>query len=62
MTTLKEVNKAYATIKKFNNKISLLHCVSAYPATPKSCNLKSIPFLKKNLNVQWVGRIIQLTH
>ena len=47
MTTLKEVNKAYATIKKFNNKISLLHCVSAYPATPKSCNLKSIPFLKK---------------
>lgn len=47
MATFKEVQKAFNTLKKFNNNISLLHCVSAYPANPKSCNLQSIKFLKK---------------
>ena len=47
MATYEEVKKAYKILKKFNNKISLLHCVSAYPASPISCNLKSIDYLRK---------------
>tara|TARA_A100001015_G_scaffold315433_1_gene427241 strand:+ start:1115 stop:1975 length:861 start_codon:yes stop_codon:yes gene_type:complete len=47
MATYEEVKKAYKILKKYNNKISLLHCVSAYPASPVSCNLKSIDFLRK---------------
>ena len=50
MATLGEVNKAYKTLFKKNKKVSLLHCVSAYPAKPKSCNLKSIGFLRKKFN------------
>mgnify|MGYP003951913711 CR=1 FL=1 len=50
MATLGEVNKAYKTLFKKNKKISLLHCVSAYPAKPRSCNLKSISFLRKKFN------------
>ena len=58
MATFSEVNKAYKTIFKYNKKISLLHCVSAYPAKPISCNLNSIKYLKKNLSVQLDGQII----
>ena len=47
MATYEEVRKAYKTLTKHNNKISLLHCVSAYPASPASCNLNSINFLRK---------------
>ena len=50
MATLGEVNRAYKTLFKKNKKISLLHCVSAYPARPRSCNLKSISFLRKKFN------------
>ena len=60
MATFVEVKKAFSTLKKFNSKISLLHCVSAYPASSKSCNLKSIQYLRKNLNVQLAGQIILL--
>ena len=51
MATYNEVRKAYKILRKYNNKVSLLHCVSAYPANPVSCNLKSIDFLRKNLVV-----------
>ena len=47
MATFVEVKKAFSILKKFNSKISLLHCVSAYPASSKSCNLKSIQYLRK---------------
>ena len=47
MATFSEVNKAYKTIFKYNKKISLLHCVSAYPAKPISCNFKFYKILKK---------------
>ncbi len=47
MATFEEVQRAFNTLKKFNNNVSLLHCVSAYPANPTSCNLQSIKFLKK---------------
>jgi len=49
MATFSEVKTAYNILKKYNKNISLLHCVSAYPAKPESCNLKSINFLRKKL-------------
>ena len=55
MATFEEVQRAFNTLKKFNNNVSLLHCVSAYPANPTSCNLQSIKFLKKKFkcSVGW---------
>ena len=56
MATLKEISSAVKTLKKNGCKdITVLHCVSQYPADIKNCNLKSISFLKKKLkcNVGW---------
>tara|TARA_B100002051_G_scaffold116346_1_gene110701 strand:+ start:92 stop:946 length:855 start_codon:yes stop_codon:yes gene_type:complete len=50
MATYLEVKKAFDKIKSYNKKISLLHCVSAYPAKVESCNLESIRFLKNKFN------------
>ena len=50
MATLKEVKNIFNLVKKINKKISLLHCVSSYPAQALSCNLNSIRFLKKKFN------------
>lgn len=47
MASFKEVEKAVNTLKKNRcKKISLLHCVSSYPANILSCNLKSINFMR----------------
>ena len=43
----------YSILKKNGcKKISVLHCVSSYPANISSCNLNSIDFLKKKLNCE----------
>ena len=47
MATSKEVKNSFNLIKKINKNISLLHCVSSYPAKVSSCNLNSIQFLRK---------------
>ena len=53
MSSLKEVKKSYDILKKNKcKKISLLHCVSSYPANVKSCNLNSIKFLKNKFNCE----------
>ena len=50
MANLKEVSKAVKILKMYNcKKISLLHCVSSYPAKINSCNLNSTDFLRKKL-------------
>ncbi len=62
MSNLKEVKKAVSTLKKNKcKKISLLHCVSSYPASISSCNLKSIPFLTKKFNceVGWSDHTVE---
>lgn len=46
MATYKEVKKSFKIISEYSGKVSLLHCVSSYPANIKSCNLRSIDFLK----------------
>ena len=53
MANLKEVSKAVKILKMNNcKKISLLHCVSSYPAKINSCNLNSIDFLRKKFNCE----------
>ena len=47
MSNLKEIKNCLNIYKKFkNNKIILLHCVSNYPCSYKSLNLKSISLLQ----------------
>ncbi len=57
MANLKEVKRAYNIAKKFNknSKISVLHCVSSYPANFRNCNLSTIETLRKELkcSVGW---------
>ena len=55
MSNLKEIKNCLNIYKKFkNNKIILLHCVSNYPCSYKSLNLKSISLLQMSLNL-WLG-------
>ena len=51
LLSFKEIKKLIILIKKNKfplSKLSLLHCVSAYPVEYKEANLRSIKFLKKN--------------
>jgi sialic acid synthase SpsE len=43
---LNEVDEAVRTIKKYNNKLAILHCVIKYPAPLESCNLNSLETLR----------------
>ena len=56
MATLPEVQSAIDTygIDKIKD-LSLLHCVSNYPALPEQCNLSAIKTIKQkfNINVGW---------
>ena len=53
MANFNEVKRAYSILKKNGSKkISILHCVSSYPANIMSCNLNSIDFLRKKLNCE----------
>ncbi len=47
MSTLLEVQEAVAIITKFNKKLILLHCVSNYPASFKTVNLRVLQTLKE---------------
>lgn len=56
MANYAEVKKAYQIFKNNNaKKISILHCVSNYPAKLECCNLNSIKFLSDKLkcDVGW---------
>lgn len=48
MASLKEINEAYKTAKKFGSKdITILYCVSNYPSKIEDFNLNNIRILKK---------------
>lgn len=52
MGDMPEIEEAVLAIKKKgNHKISLLHCVTDYPAAMKDLNLKAIPSLAKQFKV-----------
>lgn len=53
MATYLEVKKAYDILKKNKcKKISILHCVSNYPAKLEACNLNSIKFLSNKFKCE----------
>src|SRR3989344_80916 len=43
---MNEVDEAVRTIKKYNNKLAVLHCVTKYPAPLDCCNLNVLETLK----------------
>jgi sialic acid synthase SpsE len=47
MGGLKEIDNAIEIITKYHDNISILHCISQYPADYENLNLFSIPFLKE---------------
>ena len=47
MASSKEINKAINIIKKYHNKVIILHCVSSYPTRLDQINLNRINELKK---------------
>ena len=51
MSNLKDINNALKILKKKTNKISILHCVSAYPTPEEEVNLSLINTLKKKFNL-----------
>ncbi|HEY3974982.1 MAG TPA: N-acetylneuraminate synthase [Candidatus Sulfotelmatobacter sp.] len=52
MSYLEEVESAVETLLASGcPELALLHCVSSYPATPESANLKVIPAMKRHFNV-----------
>ncbi len=51
MSTLSEVQEAIDSITKFNKKLILLHCVSNYPASFKTVNLRVLQTLREKTNL-----------
>lgn len=43
-----ELDDALETITRYHNKITILHCLSEYPAHYKNINLRTIDWLKEN--------------
>lgn len=55
MAGKKELDDALATINRYHDRISILHCVSQYPTHPDNLNLKSIDYLKKHYGQYTIG-------
>jgi N-acetylneuraminate synthase len=52
MATLAEIDEAVRTIREAgSSQLALLKCTSAYPASPKEMNLRTIPHLAEAFNV-----------
>lgn len=50
MSNLEEINKAYNILKEGTDKITLLHCISAYPTKEEDANLAAIYSLRENFD------------
>jgi N,N'-diacetyllegionaminate synthase len=55
MCSLNEIKNSVNSILKYNNKLSILHCVSDYPADKKEINLNAILTLKKQFPKLKIG-------
>ncbi len=51
----KEIDEALEVITKYHDQISILHCLSEYPAQYKNINLKTILYLKENYPQYTIG-------
>lgn len=52
MAEYKEIKEVIKTVKAHHNDITLLHCISEYPASINRMNLKTMPALKRSFKVQ----------
>ena len=50
MSNLDEIRQAYGILKKETSRITLLHCISAYPTKEEDANLAAIQTLGKNFD------------
>ena len=50
-STLKETDTAFGIMKRWNEALVPLHCVSLYPAQPFEMNLRTIPFFLERYRV-----------
>lgn len=55
MSGIKEIDTAISIIRNYHNQISILHCLSEYPASYKNLNLKSITYLLNNYPEYVIG-------
>jgi len=55
ISNYKEIKMAIDVIKKFHNKIILLHCVSGYATPINEINLSRIKLLKEKFKINFVG-------
>ena len=55
LASITEITKALTIIRKYHNKIIILHCVSGYPTPEHEANISTIPFLKKKLKTNLIG-------
>ena len=55
MCNLEEIRSSVKTVLKHNKKLSILHCVSDYPASKKEVNLNTIKSLKKEFPKLKIG-------
>ncbi len=55
MAGKKELDDALATLNKYHNEISILHCVSQYPTHPDNANLNTIGYLQEEYSDYTIG-------
>ena len=56
MSNIDEIQNAYNCIKRYNNRIALLHCVSSYPTNESDSNISTIFNLKENFKDCIIGQ------
>lgn len=56
MSSSDEITKAYNCIKKYNGRIALLHCVSAYPTNERDSNISAIFSLNESFKDCIIGQ------
>ena len=56
MSNSDEITKAYSCIKKYNNNIALLHCISAYPTDETDSNISAIFSLRESFKDCVIGQ------
>lgn len=55
MAGKKELDDALATIGRYHDNVSILHCVSQYPTHPSNVNLRTLDYLKKHYPKHKIG-------
>ena len=56
MSNSDEITNAYNCIKKYNNNIALLHCISAYPTDETDSNISAIFSLRESFKDCVIGQ------